>query len=151
MGEDVNSAKRPKISLSAPKPPTPAAAAAPTPKKSCNHYITIATLTRIANSSILYVKPRPTDPLELLFDCVERSDYKTWQDTFDSVVSGPSISNKLVKVELFQNEFTWSLLHAACYYGQIKFVEALIERGANIELEDTWYKGVILLTINQES
>ncbi|KAJ3371796.1 hypothetical protein HDU91_004871, partial [Kappamyces sp. JEL0680] len=86
-------------------------------------------------------KPRPTDPLLLLFDCLERSDYITFQKTFDSVVTGPEISNKLVACDLFDTPFTWSLLHAACWFGQIKAVEALIEKGANIELEDTWYRG----------
>jgi hypothetical protein len=78
----------------------------------------------------------------LLFDSLERADYITWAKTFDSVVTGPEVSNKLTECDLFGANFTWSLLHAACYYGQIKAVDMLVEKGANLELEDTLYKGV---------
>lgn len=33
------------------------------------------------------------------------------------------------------------MLHAACYYGHIKFVELLFENQADVEIADTWYGG----------
>ena len=93
-------------------------------------------------AGMIVPKTRPTDPFLLLFDCLERSDYKTFQDTFDSVVTGPLVCNRLMPVNLFDHDFTWTLLHAACYYGSLKATEMLIERGANVEIEDTWYRGV---------
>jgi ankyrin repeat protein len=52
--------------------------------------------------------------------------------------------NELVVVEMFNDKFTWSPLHAASYYGDMKLVEALIQRGANVELNDTWYSATPL-------
>lgn len=52
--------------------------------------------------------------------------------------------NELVPVEMFKDKFTWSPLHAAAYYGDTKLMEALIERGADIELNDTWYNATPL-------
>lgn len=52
--------------------------------------------------------------------------------------------NELVSVEMFNDKFTWSPLHAASYYGDVKVVESLIARGADIELNDTWYSATPL-------
>ncbi|KAI8088285.1 hypothetical protein BDF21DRAFT_491340 [Thamnidium elegans] len=52
--------------------------------------------------------------------------------------------NELVPVEMFSDTFTWSPLHAASYYGDVKLAEALISRGANVELNDTWYSATPL-------
>jgi len=49
--------------------------------------------------------------------------------------------NKLYKQNLFGENFTWSLLHAASYYGAIDCVNALMAHSADIELQDTWYGG----------
>ncbi|KAI8822945.1 uncharacterized protein EV422DRAFT_522775 [Fimicolochytrium jonesii] len=47
--------------------------------------------------------------------------------------------NALGETNLFGKAFTWAPLHAAAYYGNPEMVELLIERGANVELSDTWY------------
>lgn len=52
--------------------------------------------------------------------------------------------NELVPVEMFGDNFTWSPLHAASYHGDVKLAEALLARGANIELNDTWYSATPL-------
>lgn len=52
--------------------------------------------------------------------------------------------NELISVEMFNDKFTWGPLHAAAYYGDIKLVEALIARGADIELNDTWHSATPL-------
>lgn len=52
--------------------------------------------------------------------------------------------NELVSVEMFNDTFTWSPLHAASYYGDVKVVESLLARGADIELNDTWYSATPL-------
>jgi ankyrin repeat protein len=52
--------------------------------------------------------------------------------------------NELVAVEMFNDKFTWSPLHAASYYGDVKLVEALILRGGNVEINDTWYSATPL-------
>ncbi|KAF1799619.1 hypothetical protein FB192DRAFT_1387647 [Mucor lusitanicus] len=52
--------------------------------------------------------------------------------------------NELISVEMFNDKFTWGPLHAASYYGDIKLVEALIARGADIELNDTWHSATPL-------
>ncbi|KAF8956744.1 hypothetical protein BGZ52_013405, partial [Haplosporangium bisporale] len=40
-----------------------------------------------------------------------------------------------------ENIFTWSALHAAAYYGAMDVIGLLMEYNANVELQDTWYKG----------
>lgn len=52
--------------------------------------------------------------------------------------------NELISVEMFNDKFTWAPLHAASYYGDVKLVEALLARGADIELNDTWYSATPL-------
>lgn len=52
--------------------------------------------------------------------------------------------NYLVEGEMFGDKFTWAPLHAACYYGDVKLVEALMNRGGKIELHDTWYSATPL-------
>lgn len=52
--------------------------------------------------------------------------------------------NELISVEMFNDKFTWGPLHAASYYGDVKLVEALLAKGADIELNDTWYSATPL-------
>ncbi|PHZ14019.1 Bromodomain-containing protein [Rhizopus microsporus ATCC 52813] len=52
--------------------------------------------------------------------------------------------NELVPAEMFNDKFTWGPLHAACYYGDIKLVEALIAKGAEVEKQDTWHSATPL-------
>ncbi|KAI8975321.1 hypothetical protein BDF20DRAFT_914267 [Mycotypha africana] len=52
--------------------------------------------------------------------------------------------NELISVEMFNDSFTWSPLHAAAYYGDIKVIDALMAKGANIEINDTWYSATPL-------
>jgi len=47
----------------------------------------------------------------------------------------------LFETNLYDSIFTWSGLHAAAYHGSIQIVNLLLEHGANVELEDTWYRG----------
>ncbi|KAJ3271784.1 hypothetical protein HDV01_006392 [Terramyces sp. JEL0728] len=74
--------------------------------------------------------------LDQLFEAVENDDI----DTFIGLLDTEHV-NKLHKSNEFDTEYTWSLLHAACYYGHEDFVEIIMETGANVELEDTWYHG----------
>lgn len=52
--------------------------------------------------------------------------------------------NGLVEVEMFNDKFKWGPLHAAAYYGDTKVIHTLMKRGADIELNDTWYSGTPL-------
>ncbi|KAI7905845.1 uncharacterized protein BX663DRAFT_497836 [Cokeromyces recurvatus] len=52
--------------------------------------------------------------------------------------------NELIEVEMFNDKFTWAPIHAAAYYGDVKLVESLLARGANVELNDTWYSATPL-------
>ncbi|KAI8997125.1 hypothetical protein BDB01DRAFT_769915 [Pilobolus umbonatus] len=52
--------------------------------------------------------------------------------------------NILVPMEMFGDKFTWSPIHAAAYYGDIKVTEALLEKGADVELHDTWHSATPL-------
>lgn len=73
---------------------------------------------------------------------IENEDTK---GAFDFLAHDPNINpNQLVEVNLFDDTFTWSPLHAACYYGLTKVCEALLARGADVELNDTWYSATPL-------
>ncbi|KAI9277980.1 Bromodomain-containing protein [Umbelopsis sp. AD052] len=52
--------------------------------------------------------------------------------------------NELVSVDMFNDTFTWSPLHAAAYFGETKVIKALMAKNANIEIHDTWYEGTPL-------
>lgn len=52
--------------------------------------------------------------------------------------------NELVSVDMFNDTFTWSPLHAAAYYGETKVIKALMAKNANVEIHDTWYEGTPL-------
>ncbi|KAI9267863.1 hypothetical protein BY458DRAFT_475796 [Sporodiniella umbellata] len=52
--------------------------------------------------------------------------------------------NELASVEMFNDRFTWSPLHAACYNGDLKVIEMLLAKGADLELHDTWHSATPL-------
>lgn len=47
--------------------------------------------------------------------------------------------NYLVPRKLFGSEFEWAGMHAACFFGQKKVIDALMDYGADVELPDGWY------------
>ncbi|KAI8088928.1 uncharacterized protein BX664DRAFT_314179 [Halteromyces radiatus] len=80
--------------------------------------------------------------LPLLMDAISKGDTQT---ALTILQNNPSLDvNQLVEVNLFDDTFTWSPLHAACYYGNIDVCEALLSHGANVEINDTWYSATPL-------
>ncbi|KAG0020921.1 hypothetical protein BGZ80_003337 [Entomortierella chlamydospora] len=74
-----------------------------------------------------------------MFVAVEESDIKTLKHYLSQKNVHP---DTLFTTNIFdESTFTWSALHAAAYYGSKQVVNLLMEYGANVELEDTWYKG----------
>jgi hypothetical protein len=74
--------------------------------------------------------------LQDLFDCIEADDIKSFESMFEA-----EYVNSLHPSNLFDDKFTWGLLHASCYFGRMKFIEILMENKADVELADTWYGG----------
>ncbi|SAL95014.1 hypothetical protein [Absidia glauca] len=84
-------------------------------------------------------KPKSLKPL---MTAIENEDTK---GALDFLAHDPNVNpNQLVEVNLSDDTFTWSPLHAACYYGLTKVCEALLARGADVELNDTWYSATPL-------
>ncbi|KAI8930329.1 hypothetical protein BC831DRAFT_546952 [Entophlyctis helioformis] len=81
-------------------------------------------------------KLEPSEPASRAPD--HASDVKRVQRLADAVRAN---INQLYPVSMFDAKFTWAAIHAAAYYGNLKVVETLVEYGANVELEDTWYRG----------
>lgn len=77
-----------------------------------------------------------------LMDAISKKETKRALELLEE--DGNLDPNELIKVEMFSDTFTWSPLHAASYYGDVKLAEALISRGADIELNDTWYSATPL-------
>jgi ankyrin repeat protein len=74
-----------------------------------------------------------------MFLAVEENDVKTMKQYLTQRGMSP---DALFETNVFEeNTFTWGALHAAAYYGSKQIVNLLMEHGANVELEDTWYKG----------
>ncbi|KAF9104824.1 hypothetical protein BGX27_009928 [Mortierella sp. AM989] len=74
-----------------------------------------------------------------MFVAVEESDIKTLKLYLSQKNVHP---DTLFETNIFEEStFTWSALHAAAYYGVKHVVSLLMEYGANVELEDTWYRG----------
>ncbi|KAJ2997686.1 hypothetical protein HDV02_005250 [Globomyces sp. JEL0801] len=86
-------------------------------------------------------KPVKKDPeedrIELLFNVIKtESELSSFLKYFQK-----SDATQLYPVNLFETEFTWTLLHSACYYGRLKIIDHLMASGADVEMEDTWYNG----------
>ncbi|KAF9978200.1 hypothetical protein BGZ73_003381 [Actinomortierella ambigua] len=74
-----------------------------------------------------------------LFVAIENNDTKLLKGLLQN---GRLDANRLFETNVFEDStFTWSPLHAAAYYGANKVIITLMEYGANVELEDTWYHG----------
>ncbi|KAJ3043989.1 hypothetical protein HDV00_003516 [Rhizophlyctis rosea] len=83
------------------------------------------------------VKTEGTSDLANLFEAIEKGDVPTVLKLLKTV---PNV-NVLNEAHLFGENFTWSPLHAASYFGQDAVVDVLIEKGADVEFEDTWFRG----------
>jgi hypothetical protein len=73
-----------------------------------------------------------------LFEAIAKSDVKKVEICLDAM---PGKVNHLFPMKMYKSLFTWSPLHAASFYGSGKVCELLVEMGAEVELEDTWYGG----------
>ncbi|KAF9135875.1 hypothetical protein BGW39_010690 [Mortierella sp. 14UC] len=81
----------------------------------------------------------PESDIRKLFLAVEENDTKALRHYLTQRNVHP---DTLFETNVFEeNTFTWAALHAAAYYGAKDIVELLMELNANVELEDTWYKG----------
>ncbi|KAF9895962.1 hypothetical protein BX616_008446, partial [Lobosporangium transversale] len=74
-----------------------------------------------------------------MFVAIEENDTKTMRYFLTQKNVHP---DTLFVTNIFEDStFTWSPLHAAAYYGSKQIISLLMEHGANVELQDTWYKG----------
>ncbi|KAF8947791.1 hypothetical protein BGZ47_007855 [Haplosporangium gracile] len=81
----------------------------------------------------------PENDVRKMFLAVEENDTKALRIYLTQRNVHP---DTLFETNIFEeNTFTWSALHAAAYYGAKEIVDLLMEFNANVELEDTWYRG----------
>ncbi|KAF9151184.1 hypothetical protein BG015_006990 [Linnemannia schmuckeri] len=81
----------------------------------------------------------PENDVRKMFLAVEENDTKALRIYLTQRNVHP---DTLFETSIFEeNTFTWSALHAAAYYGAKDVVDLLMEFNANVELEDTWYRG----------
>jgi hypothetical protein len=59
--------------------------------------------------------------MAILFEAIENGDLKLFLETFVGPVTEQV--NQLWPSNLFDTDYTWSLLHAACYYGNMRIIE----------------------------
>ncbi|KAJ3281570.1 hypothetical protein HK104_011392 [Borealophlyctis nickersoniae] len=83
------------------------------------------------------VKSETNDDVSRLFTAIEKND----PDRVREILSRGLDVNILHQTNMFGDQFTWSPLHAASYYGRDEIVTIIMDRGADIELPDTWYQG----------
>ena len=77
--------------------------------------------------------------LPLLFEGIAKSDIRRVARV---LANYPAFVNKLAPANLFaQTTFTWAPLHCAAYYGNQRIIQLLMDSGATIEIEDTWFGG----------
>lgn len=73
---------------------------------------------------------------------IKKSESKT---VMEILKDNPTLDlNQLVKVKMFDDTFKWGALHSACYYGNVEICQALLQHGADVELNDTWYSATPL-------
>ncbi|KAG1152549.1 hypothetical protein G6F37_004143 [Rhizopus arrhizus] len=88
-------------------------------------------------------KPKKSsENMKLLMNAINKKDTKKALELLE--LDSQLDPNELVPVEMFNDKFTWSPLHAACYNGDLKLIEILIAKGADIELHDTWHSATPL-------
>jgi hypothetical protein len=80
-------------------------------------------------------------PFRSLVECAKKGDFQGFKNGIDKVMD----VNALFDAEMFDAEYTWALIHACSYFGQLAMVQVLMEKGADPEIEDTWYGGVSYL------
>ncbi|KAH6593435.1 hypothetical protein BASA50_007386 [Batrachochytrium salamandrivorans] len=97
----------------------------------------------VQSTSQLKPSPKPvvdlTEQRTALISSIEKNDMKRFEQgltLFDA-----NTINVLHPASMFDSKFTWAPIHAAAYYGQPKMLDMLVEYGANVELQDTWYHG----------
>ncbi|KAG0341831.1 hypothetical protein BG000_007886 [Podila horticola] len=77
--------------------------------------------------------------IKKVFVAIEENDVKTMKYYLSQRHFNP---DNLYDTNIFEEStFTWSALHAAAYYGAMDVIGILMEYNANVELQDTWYKG----------
>lgn len=79
-----------------------------------------------------------TAPMHPFFEVIFKNDVQKVQK---ALALDPSLLTLFVPMTLFGETFTWTAMHAAAYNGSGRIIEELVKRGADIEVEDTWYKG----------
>jgi hypothetical protein len=80
--------------------------------------------------------------MKMLMNAVGKKDHKGAMEILEQE---PDLDpNELASVEMFGDKFTWTPLHAAAYYGDLKLMDALMARGGNIEIYDTWHSATPL-------
>lgn len=88
--------------------------------------------------STIYLSSTFTD-IKKIFVAIEENDVKTMRYYLSQRHFNP---DNLYDTNIFEESiFTWSALHAAAYYGAMDVIGLLMEYNANVELQDTWYKG----------
>lgn len=76
--------------------------------------------------------------VKAMFVAIEENDVKAVRTYLQRNVH----PDTLFETNVFEeNVFTWGALHAAAYYGAKGIINLLMEFNANVELQDTWYKG----------
>jgi hypothetical protein len=83
-------------------------------------------------------------PQELkIIDFIEKGDLAGFKKALETTMD----VNILFKTFMFNAEFTWALIHACSYYGRLEMVQLLMEKGADPEIQDSWYGGVSILVL----
>ncbi|KAL7751099.1 hypothetical protein RI367_003679 [Sorochytrium milnesiophthora] len=86
-------------------------------------------------------EPKPDDDVSALLLAIKKDamkPFRTW-------IAKDSVGvNELRSVTEFGATFSWGPIHCAAYYGRDEMLEALIEKGAHVELPDGWYGGTAL-------
>ena len=83
-----------------------------------------------------FVSPTDTLTPAMAFDAIKRGNQKRFALFLTQFKDSLNI---LQPTTLYDNTFTWTALHCAVYYDQPKFVEQLLQQGADVEAQDTWY------------
>jgi ankyrin repeat protein len=76
--------------------------------------------------------------LKALFQAIEENNVKSVERLVKKQIS----MSTMWTAKVDDNEFKWTPLHAAAYYGRTRIIDIIVQHGGDVKLLDTLHKAV---------
>ena len=111
------------------------------PKQSPSKRLKPTLETKTETPSKAKIVAKIPDPTNDIFSLIKQGSLEKFKEKVNDIKD----LNFLQKTNMFDSHFTWGLLHACSYHGQQRMIDYLVLRKCDLELQDTWFGGVIII------